>query len=143
MNDNPGSQADPALQRTVRLVALLNLGYFGVEFAVALRIGSVSLFADSVDFLEDASVNLLILVALAWTARNRARTGMVLAAILLIPGVATLATAWEKINAPVAPVSTAPSRSPATAGTVAASPGPRFFRRATTLWPTPRSSRPA
>jgi Co/Zn/Cd efflux system component len=39
-----------ALRRVVGLVALLNLGYFGVEFAVALAIGSVSLFADSVDF---------------------------------------------------------------------------------------------
>jgi Co/Zn/Cd efflux system component len=36
----------------VRLVALLNLGYFGGEFTVALEIGSVSLFADSIDFLE-------------------------------------------------------------------------------------------
>lgn len=44
-----------SLRRVVRLVALLNLGYFGIEFAVALTIGSVSLFADSVDFLEDAS----------------------------------------------------------------------------------------
>jgi Co/Zn/Cd efflux system component len=44
---------------------LLNLGYFGVEFAVALAIGSVSLLADSIDFLEDAAVNGLILVALA------------------------------------------------------------------------------
>ena len=54
---------DTPLRRIVALVALLNLGYFGIEFAVALRIGSVSLFADSVDFLEDASVNLLILLA--------------------------------------------------------------------------------
>ena len=85
------------------LVALLNLGYFGVEFAVAVAIGSVSLFADSVDFLEDASVNLLIAVALGWTARSRARLGMALAGILLVPGIATLWTAWEKINAPLAP----------------------------------------
>jgi len=40
------------LRRTVLIVALLNLAYFGVEFAVALAIGSVSLFADSIDFLE-------------------------------------------------------------------------------------------
>lgn len=33
--------ADPALRRVVALVALLNLGYFGVEFAVATAIGSV------------------------------------------------------------------------------------------------------
>jgi Co/Zn/Cd efflux system component len=43
-------------------VAILNLAYFGVEFAVALAIGSVSLLADSIDFLEDASVNFLIVV---------------------------------------------------------------------------------
>jgi Co/Zn/Cd efflux system component len=47
--------ANLALRRIVRLVALLNLSYFGVEFAVALAIGSVSLFANSIDFLEDAS----------------------------------------------------------------------------------------
>jgi Co/Zn/Cd efflux system component len=64
------------LRRVVLLVALLNLGYFGVEFAVAVAIGSVSLFADSIDFLEDASVNMLIVVALGWTARNRARLGI-------------------------------------------------------------------
>jgi len=95
--------SDPSLRRVVRLVALLNLGYFGVEFAVALAIGSVSLFADSVDFLEDASVNFLILAALAWTPRNRARVGMVLAGILLVPGLATLWTAWEKFAAPLPP----------------------------------------
>jgi hypothetical protein len=40
----------------VRNVAALNLGYFGIEFAVAIAIGSVALFADSVDFLEDGAV---------------------------------------------------------------------------------------
>jgi Co/Zn/Cd efflux system component len=39
------------LRKVVIIVALLNLAYFGVEFAVALAIGSVSLFADSIDFL--------------------------------------------------------------------------------------------
>jgi len=94
---------DYHLRRVVALVALLNLAYFGIEFAVARSIGSVSLFADSIDFLEDASVNLLILMALGWTVRNRARVGMTLAGILLVPGLATLWTAWEKFNAPEAP----------------------------------------
>jgi Co/Zn/Cd efflux system component len=84
-------------------VALLNLGYFGLEFAVALSIGSVSLFADSIDFIEDASVNLLILFALGWSLRARARMGRLLALILLAPGLAMLWTAWLKLNAPVAP----------------------------------------
>ena len=38
--------ADP-LRQAVKTVACLNLIYFGVEFAIALAIGSVSLFADS------------------------------------------------------------------------------------------------
>jgi len=92
-----------ALRRTVVAVALLNLAYFGVEFAVARAIGSVSLFADSVDFLEDASINTLIAVALGWTARRRAALGMLLALILLVPGLATLVTAWQKLQLPVAP----------------------------------------
>jgi len=95
--------SDAGLRRVVRTVALLNLAYFGIEFTVARLIGSVSLFADSVDFLEDASVNFLILVALGWTAKHRARVGMALACILLVPGLATLWTAWEKFNVPVPP----------------------------------------
>jgi Co/Zn/Cd efflux system component len=94
---------DTDLRRVVRLVALLNLAYFGIEFFVALAIGSVSLFADSVDFLEDASVNFLIFAAIGWSLKYRARLGMILAAILLIPALATLWTAWEKLNLPVAP----------------------------------------
>ena len=42
------------LRNVVVIVAALNLAYFGVEFAVALAIDSVTLFADSVDLLEDA-----------------------------------------------------------------------------------------
>src|SRR3954463_9328171 len=95
--------SDAALRLAVAAVAILNLAYFGVEFAVALAIGSVSLFADSIDFLEDTSINLLILIALGWTARNRARVGMALAGILLVPGLATLWTAWEKFKVPIAP----------------------------------------
>src|ERR1700682_6531840 len=98
-----GPLTDSGLRRVVCLVALLTLGYFGIEFAVALSIGSVSLFAASVDFLEDASVNLLILAAIGWSAARRARVGMALAGILLVPGLATLWTAWEKFNIPTPP----------------------------------------
>jgi Co/Zn/Cd efflux system component len=97
------NQGDAALRRIVLVVALLNLAYFGIEFAVALAIGSVSLFADSVDFLEDASVNILIVTALAWSAVSRARVGMALSMILLLPAIATIWTAWDKINLPVVP----------------------------------------
>lgn len=82
------------LRRVVLVVAILNLSYFFVEFAVALTIGSVSLFADSVDFLEDALINLLIFAALPWSAARRRTVGSVLAFVILIPA---LATAWSAI----------------------------------------------
>lgn len=91
------------LRQTVLLVALLNLAYFGIEFAVAIAIGSVSLFADSIDFLEDASINLLIAMALSWSAINRSRVGMALAAILFVPVLATSWMAWQKFAFPVPP----------------------------------------
>jgi Co/Zn/Cd efflux system component len=93
----------PSLRRAVLLVALLNLSYFFVEFGAAISIGSVSLFADSIDFLEDTSVNILILLALGWSLQARARVGMALALILLAPGLATLWSLWQKINAPLPP----------------------------------------
>ena len=70
----------------------MNLAYFGVEFGVAVAIGSVSLFADSIDFLEDASINFLIALALKRSAINRSRVGMAMAGILLVPSIAAL---WQ------------------------------------------------
>ena len=99
----PSPTPNRALQRVVRIAAALNIAYFGIEFAVALAIGSVALFADSIDFLEDTSINLLIALALGWSRRSRARLGLVLAGILLVPGLATLVTAAHKLAAPVAP----------------------------------------
>jgi Co/Zn/Cd efflux system component len=91
------------LRHAVQSVAVLNLSYFGVEFAVGLIIGSVSLFADSIDFLEDASINALILMALAWKAPRRAAISKLLAGIILIPGLATLWMAWQKFALPTPP----------------------------------------
>nr|WP_232842228.1 cation transporter [Terrimesophilobacter mesophilus] len=82
---------------------MLNLGYFGIEFTTALLIGSVSLFADSVDFLEDTSINLLIFVAVLWSPRARSTVGRVLAVVIMVPAVVTFVTAIVKIFDPVAP----------------------------------------
>lgn len=101
--ENSVLTTDAGLRRAVAIVGLLNLAYFGVEFGVAIAIGSVSLFADSVDFLEDAAVNFLIFVALAWAAVTRARVGMLLAGILLLPALAFLWALWSKFNAPIPP----------------------------------------
>jgi Co/Zn/Cd efflux system component len=97
VTDNKG------LRRAIALVATLNLAYFGIEFLVAIRIGSVSLLADSADFFEDAAVNFLILAALGWSMRRRAQVGMALAAILLAPAAAFLWTLWSKFSSPLPP----------------------------------------
>lgn len=92
-----------ALRRAVLIVALLNLAYFFVEFSAAVSIGSVSLFADSVDFLEDTAINLLVFSAVAWSATWRRRAGAVLSVIILIPAVAALVTAVYKMFNPAVP----------------------------------------
>lgn len=101
--EDSGKQIPHDLRRVICIVACANLAYFFVEFDVAERIGSVSLFADSLDFFEDAAVNFLIVIALVWSAKNRARVGMLLSGILLAPALALLWTAWKKIHAPAAP----------------------------------------
>jgi Co/Zn/Cd efflux system component len=82
-------------RRIVLTVAILNLSYFFVEFAVALAAGSVSLLADSVDFLEDTAINLLVFLALGWPLARRAAMGKAMA--LLIVGPAAFA-GWEAIQ---------------------------------------------
>ena len=85
------------------VVALLNLAYFVVEIGVALAIGSVSLFADSVDFLEDTAVNLLIFLALGWSLRAQSRAGKVMAVIICVPALAAAVQAFVKAVDPEAP----------------------------------------
>lgn len=100
------TETTSGLRRAVGIVAILNLAYFGVEFVVAQAIGSVSLFADSIDFFEDAAVNFLIVAALGWSIRRRAKLGMLLSVILLAPALALVWTLWHKIQAPLPPSAT-------------------------------------
>jgi Co/Zn/Cd efflux system component len=56
-----------------------------------------------VDFLEDASVNLLILLALGWTVARRARLGKALAILMALPALAFLWMLAQKAMVPVPP----------------------------------------
>jgi Co/Zn/Cd efflux system component len=98
-----GRGQDISLRRAVTVVAVANLAYFFVEFSTAYTIDSVSLFADSIDFLEDATLNLLIAAAVGWSLRSRALLGHLLAAIICIPGFATLWMTLQKVMAPTPP----------------------------------------
>jgi hypothetical protein len=68
-----------SFRRILQLVAVLNAAYFGFEFPIARdRLGFPN--RRRIDFLEDASVNVLILTALGWSAVRRAQVGIALAA---------------------------------------------------------------
>ena len=91
------------LRRAIVWVAALNAAYFVIEFLVGITIRSVGLIADSIDFLEDASINLIILIGLGLAATARARLGSLLAVIIGVPGVVALAAAVEKVLNPAVP----------------------------------------
>lgn len=96
-------QEMPGFRRAVTIVAALNLAYFGIEATVAAAIGSVSLLADSVDFLEDAAINTLIAFALAWSAQRRMIVGRVAALIIVVPAASALYLAVVKMLDPQVP----------------------------------------
>lgn len=90
-------------RRALGWVVGLNLGYFLIEVLVAIMIASVSLFADSVDFLEDAAVNSLILLALGWPLHRRCQVGKLMAVIICVPALAALVMAVVKFVNPSPP----------------------------------------
>lgn len=95
-----------ALRRTVLIIASLNFSYFIVEFYFGRLFNSVSLISDSVDFLEDTSINVLIALAIGWSLRKRQVTSYFLAAVLLVPGVAFIWSAIHQIISPEVPQGT-------------------------------------
>ena len=92
------------LRRTVLLVAALNFSYFVVEFTFGRLYNSLALLSDSIDFLEDASINILIAFALAWSLQKQKYVSYLLALLLLVPGIAFLWNAISKLLNPVTPV---------------------------------------
>jgi len=92
-----------ALKPVVARVAILNLSYFVIEFYFAQRFNSVALLSDSLDFLEDASVNILIFLAFSLAVIWRKRLSYIFALLLLLPGISFLYNAFHQIAHPVAP----------------------------------------
>lgn len=92
-----------ALKPIVIRVAILNLSYFVIEFYFAQKFNSVALFSDSLDFLEDASVNILIFLAFSLAVIWRKRLSYAFALLLLLPGLSFLYNAFHQIAHPVAP----------------------------------------
>ena len=87
-----------SFRKAIFLVAALNLFYFFIEFIAALNIRSVSLLADSIDFIEDASINFLIFFAISLTLTKKAKISILLSLIMLLPGVTALWAVWQQIS---------------------------------------------
>jgi Co/Zn/Cd efflux system component len=98
-----------SLRKTVLLVASLNFAYFTVEFAYGRILGSIALISDSVDFLEDAAVNVLIAMAVGWSVQRRHRVSVLFAGLLLLPGIAFLWNAVQQLLDPRVPAGDAMS----------------------------------
>ena len=86
-----------SFKKAVLLVAALNLLYFFIEFIAALNIRSVSLLADSIDFIEDASINFLIFFAISLTLAKKAKVSIILSIIMLLPGLTALWAIWQQV----------------------------------------------
>ena len=86
-----------SFKKAVLLVAVLNLLYFFIEFIAALNIRSVSLLADSIDFIEDASINFLIFFAISLTLAKKAKVSIILSIIMVLPALMALWAIWQQV----------------------------------------------
>jgi hypothetical protein len=74
--DKKSQHLDPAYQTALTVGAMLNIAMWFIEGSAGLWIGSAALLADAGDFLEDAAVLGLALVAVRWSVRGRAVAGL-------------------------------------------------------------------
>lgn len=102
---------DPKYRKVLWIALVLNAVMFAVEFGASWTSGSVSLLADSIDFLGDASNYALSLAVLGMALSVRSKAALVKAACMGAFGVFVLGKAVWSWHAGVAP-------EPATMGAV-------------------------
>ena len=76
------SVADPGYRKVLWIALILNAVMFAVEFGASWTSGSVSLLADSIDFLGDASNYALSLAVLGMALSVRSKAAVVKAACM-------------------------------------------------------------
>ncbi|OEC36494.1 Co/Zn/Cd efflux system component [Pseudomonas cuatrocienegasensis] len=98
------SQRPPAAgyRRILWIALLVNLGMFFVEIASGVKAGSVSLLADSLDFLGDAANYGISLFVLGMGLASRARASLFKALCMLLFGIGVLSMAgWRALSGEV------------------------------------------
>ena len=86
---------DPRYRTVLVSSAALNIIMFFAEGALSLVIGSAALIADAADFLEDSGIYSLAVLAIGWSARNRARAGAAMGCMMTGVGLVTL---WQVVE---------------------------------------------
>ncbi|WP_068829139.1 cation transporter [Pseudomonas sp. BMS12] len=105
-HDNGPAQNDGRYRRILWIALLVNLAMFAVEIGAGLKAGSVSLLADSLDFLGDSANYAISLWVLGMSLALRARAAQFKAASMLLFGLGVLGAAlwhWWQGEVPSAP----------------------------------------
>jgi Co/Zn/Cd efflux system component len=87
--------ATAAYRRALFIAAGLNMAMVLVEVAAAFYANSMALFADAVDFYEDAMTYLMAVALIGFGYRVRAAFGMLLALMMVVP---SLWIAWKAVE---------------------------------------------
>ena len=94
---------DPAYRNALILSAVLNAAMVLIEGGAGLAVGSAALLADAVDFVEDATMFTLAVVALSWSVRARASAAVVQGLAMAAVGFAAVGAIVYRLRAGGAP----------------------------------------
>ena len=95
-----GGAVSPRYRKALWLALFINAAMFGVEIVGGMKSGSMSLFADALDFAADAANYGISLAALAMGLAWRSRAALVKGASMLMFGLFVIAkTAWAAYHA--------------------------------------------
>ena len=103
MIESTPTHLDPAYRNALILCAALNAGMVLIEGGAGLAVGSAALLADAVDFIEDATMLALAVVALGWSLRARAVAGAVQGLTMAAVGFAAIGAIAYRLLAGGAP----------------------------------------
>jgi Co/Zn/Cd efflux system component len=95
----PPTRPDPKYRRILWIALIINGMMFAIEIIFSLQSGSVSLLADSIDFLGDAANYGISLWVLAMSVKARATASLFKAASMAVFGIGILAHAiWNAMT---------------------------------------------
>lgn len=98
-NHDSTPQPEPKYRRILWIALIVNFVMFAIELVFSQRANSVSLLADSIDFLGDAANYGISIWVLAMSVHTRAKASLLKAASMGLFGVGVLAHAiWNAIT---------------------------------------------